>query len=73
MNLNLSTVVTGHGKLRFYLYRFKIIDNPTCPCQMGSQSNEHLIRECTILNKKRDTLKNEITNAGGGRGKMATV
>jgi hypothetical protein len=65
MNLNLSTVINGHGKLRSYLYRFKIIDDPTCPCQMGSQSTEHKIRECTILNKQRDTIKNGITNAGG--------
>ena len=65
MNLNLSTVVNGHGKLRSYPYRFKTIDDPTCPCQMGSQSTEHLIRECTILNKQRDTLKNGITDEGG--------
>jgi hypothetical protein len=37
VNLNLSMVVTGHGKLRSYLHRFKIIDDPTCPCQMGSK------------------------------------
>jgi hypothetical protein len=65
MNLNLSTVVTGHGKFRSYLHRFKIIDDLTCPCQMGPQSTEHLIRECTILNKQRETLKNGITKAGG--------
>jgi hypothetical protein len=65
MNLNLSMVVTGHGKLRFYLYRFKIIDDPTCPCQMDPQSTEQLISECAILNKQRDTLKNGITNVGG--------
>jgi hypothetical protein len=60
-----SAVVTGNGKLRSYLYKFKIIDDPTCPCQMVPQSTEHLTRECTILNKQRDTLKNGITNAGG--------
>jgi hypothetical protein len=65
MNLNLSTVVTGHGKLRSYLYRFKTIDDPTCPCQMGSQSTEHLVRECTTLKKQRGTLKNGIRNVGG--------
>jgi hypothetical protein len=65
LNLNLSTLVTGHRKLRSYLYRFKIIDDLTCPCQMGPQSAEHLIRECAILNKQRDTLKNRIINAGG--------
>jgi hypothetical protein len=65
MKLNLSTIVIGHRKLKSYLYRFKIIGDPTCPCQMGSLSTKHLIRECTILNKQRDTLKNGITNAGG--------
>ena len=65
MNLTLLTVVTGHGKIRSYLNRFKIIDDPTCSCQMGSQSTEHLIRECTILNKQRETIKNGITKAGG--------
>ena len=58
MNLTLLTVVTGHGKIRSYLNRFKIIDDPTCSCQMGSQSTERLIRECTILNKQSETLKN---------------
>jgi hypothetical protein len=65
MTLNLLTVVTGHGTLRSYLHRFKIIDDPTCPCQTGSQTTEHPIRECTILNKQRDTIKNGITNARG--------
>ena len=65
MNLNLLTVVTAHGKLRSYLHRFKVIDDPTCPCQMGSQSTEHLIRESTILNKQWETLKSGITKAGG--------
>jgi len=25
-----TTMVTGHGKLRSYLYRFKLTDNPMC-------------------------------------------
>jgi len=65
MNLNLSTVVTGHGKLRSCLYRFKITHEQTCPCQTGPQNSEHLIRECPILNKQRDTLKNGIIIEGG--------
>jgi hypothetical protein len=32
---------------------------------MVPHSTEHLIRECTILNKQRDTIKNRIINAGG--------
>lgn len=65
MNLNLSTVVTGHGKLESYLHRFKITDDLTCPFQKGPQNTDHLIRECTILNKHRETLKIGITKAGG--------
>ena len=42
VNLNLSTVVTGHGKLRSSLYRFTIIDDQTCPCQTGSQNSDSL-------------------------------
>jgi ribonuclease HI len=49
MNINMSTVVTGHGKLRTYLHRFRIIKDPMCPCVMNSQTSEHLIRECTLL------------------------
>ena len=51
--------------LSSYLYRFKIIDDQTCPCQTGYQNSEHLIRECPILNKQRDNLKNVIINEGG--------
>jgi len=28
----LTGIVTGHGKTRAYLHRFKIIEEPTCPC-----------------------------------------
>jgi ribonuclease HI len=30
MCINLSTTVTGHGKLRSYFHRFKITEDPTC-------------------------------------------
>jgi hypothetical protein len=32
---------------------------------MGSQSTEQLIRDCTILNNHRDTIKKGITDARG--------
>jgi predicted house-cleaning noncanonical NTP pyrophosphatase (MazG superfamily) len=34
MGINLSTIVTGHGTLRSYYHRFKIIDDPTCICKI---------------------------------------
>jgi len=65
MCLNLSTVITGHGKLRAYLHRFKIIDDPMCPCEMNPRTTDHLIRECTLFRKQRQRLKNSIIKASG--------
>jgi hypothetical protein len=39
----LTAMVTGHGKTKAYLHRFKLIDNPMCPCNEGTRSTEHLI------------------------------
>jgi len=57
-------IVTGHGKMRAYLYRFKIIEDPMCPCQINPQTTDHLIQECALLSKQRQSLKNNITKAG---------
>ena len=65
MGINLSTIVTGHGTLRSYYYRFKIKDDPTCVCRMGPQNSDHIIWECALLQKQRDTLKNRIRKTGG--------
>jgi hypothetical protein len=50
-------MVTGHGKTKAYLHRFKLIDNPMCPCNEGTQSTEHLIYDCRILERQRKNLK----------------
>ena len=44
-----TAIVNGHGKTRAYLNRFKLIDDPMCPCNGGEQSLEHLIYVCSIL------------------------
>jgi len=44
-----TAILTGHGKTKSYLYRFKLIYNPMCPCNEGAQSPEHLIYDCKIL------------------------
>jgi len=38
---------------------------PVMSLKTGSKNTEHLIRECPILNKQRNTLKNGIINEGG--------
>ena len=58
-------VITGHGKLRAYLHRFKIIEDLMCPCEMNPQTTDHLIRECTLLSKQRQSLKNSLMKEGG--------
>ena len=64
MNVKFSTIVTGHGTLRAYYHRFKIMEDPICVCKTGPQTTDHLIRECVKLRKQRETLKNRIRKAG---------
>jgi len=48
-----STMVTGHGKLRSYLHRFGITDNPMCPCEEEEQTADHLIFQRKKLRNQR--------------------
>ena len=54
---NFTAIITGHGKTRDYLHRFKIIEEPTCQCGKGAQTTDHLIYTCKMLTKERDKLK----------------
>ena len=65
MCINLSTIVTGQGKLRSYCHRFKIIQDPTCLCKMSPQAADRLLLECELLRKQRQVLRNSIRKAGG--------
>jgi hypothetical protein len=49
-------MVTGHGNIRPYWHRFKILETPTCPCGTEDQTIDHLLYECELLNKERDSL-----------------
>ena len=60
-----TAIVTGHGKTKSYLHRFKILENPTCPCNLEEQTSEHLIYRCTILHQQRRTMQREICASGG--------
>ena len=64
MGIKLSTIVTGHGTLRSYYYRFKIKDDPRCVCAMGPQTLDYLIWEYAHLLKQKETVKNKIRKAG---------
>ena len=47
---NSTTMVTGHGKIRSYLHRFKISETPICPCGTTDQPIDHLLFQCELLN-----------------------
>jgi hypothetical protein len=54
-------VTTGHGNIKTYLHKFKIIDLPKCPCGHNDQTTDHILFECTILNKERDGLISAVS------------
>jgi hypothetical protein len=56
VNANFTAVVTGNGKTRAYLHRFKIIQNVTCACNKGHQTIDHLLNQCTLLQTQRQLL-----------------
>ena len=68
MNLNLSpnvtTIMTGHGNIRSYLHRLKIIGSPECPCKHGIQTVDHLIFQCRKLKNEREMLKSSLLKTG---------
>jgi len=46
---NLTTIVTGHGNIKSYLHRFRIIEAQDSPYGNGNQTVEHILFECGIL------------------------
>jgi len=50
---NFTTMVTGHGNIKSYLFMYKINDNPTCSCKKREQTIGHIIFDCEIVEKER--------------------
>jgi len=67
MNLNTTpnytTIVTGHGNINAYLYKYKITDNPMCPCRKGPQTVQHIVFDCRLLETERGKLKAVVTRS----------
>jgi hypothetical protein len=48
VTLNFTAPVTGHGKTRAYLHRFKLLENPECLCGKEEQITDRTgSYECT--------------------------
>jgi hypothetical protein len=71
VNLNLSpnitAILTGHGNIRSYLHRLKIIGFPEYPCKHGTQIVDHLIFKCERLVNERAHLKSSVLKWANGQ------
>jgi hypothetical protein len=54
LNPKVKTIMTGHGNIRSYLHRLKVIGSPECPCKHGTQTVDHLIFQCNRLKAVRE-------------------
>ena len=61
----LAAIVTGHGKIKAYMHRFKLTDNPVRSCNISEQTSEHTIYECRTLEDQRRTLQEEKRACAG--------
>jgi len=57
INRSLTTMMTGHGNIKAYLHRFKLIDSATCPFGDNDQTTDYLLYDCEQLKTQRDTLR----------------
>ena len=60
-----TALVTGHGKTKSYLHRFKLTDDPKCPCNEGQQTPDHIIYDCSIVAAQRSYLMKQVALSGG--------
>lgn len=49
---SVSQVISGHGKFKAYLQRFKIINHCRCPCGSEVEDVNHLLFECNEVTVK---------------------
>jgi hypothetical protein len=56
-------MLTGHGKIRAYLQRFKILENATCACEQEDQTVDHILYLCTPLETQPQNMKNNAIKA----------
>jgi hypothetical protein len=60
----LTAMMTGHGKTRTYLHRFKILQHVNCPCGNGDQTIENILNWSSILHTQREILKRNVLKSG---------
>ena len=51
---NFTTMVTGHGNIKSYLYKYKIMYSPMCSCKRGEQTIHHILFDCELVEQERE-------------------
>jgi len=65
-NFYTTQFFTNHGKFNQYLERFNLKDNNQCECDgITSQTSDHLLFDCPILDDKRNTFKEKVIELYG--------
>jgi len=57
---DLTNIITGHGNIRSYFHRFKLTNSPTCACGNSEQTIDHILYNCEIINRERDSLISRV-------------
>jgi hypothetical protein len=57
---NFTAIVTGHGNIKSYLHKYRIIQSPLCSCKHGEQTVEHILYDCKLNEHERDRLKASV-------------
>ena len=60
-----TTLLTGHGNIKAYLYRLGLTDNRMCPCEEEEETVDHLIFKCKKLRNQSKEMIRQIKNTGG--------
>ena len=60
-----TAFVSGHGKTRSYLHRFKLANDPMCLCNEGQQTSNHIIFECNLFEAQRVSMIKKIVDSRG--------
>jgi hypothetical protein len=58
---NFTAIATAHFKTKAHLHRFRIIVSPECPCGSGNQTVDHLLYDCTKLQREREKLISNVS------------
>ena len=60
----LAAMLTGQGRTRTHLHRFKPLDDATCICGQGDQTTDQLLNHCAVIHTQREALKQNILKNG---------